>query len=100
MKRCKSAHLEAILLACFASFASLPSFAQGLRETASSPAPICQARGAEFQPRVDLTAPRLAVEGKQRQRNIVVLNGRGHNYQNTRTTPRTSHLSEPSGSRR
>lgn len=46
----------------------------------SSKAPVCRARPVEFQPRVELVAPPLSPERRERGLGIVVLNGRGDNY--------------------
>lgn len=80
MQRRKSVRLGVDLLACLALLASAPAAAQDGWASDGSPAPVCRAGVAEFQPRVELTAPPLAAELRERGRNVVVLNGRGYNY--------------------
>ena len=66
------------LLGSLVLLAGGPAAAQA--PDASSVAPVCRARPVEFQPRVELVAPPLGPERRERGLGVVVLNGRGHNY--------------------
>jgi len=80
MRQHKPIRHLARLLGGLTLLAGLPAVAQDAQSDFLSPAPVCRARPAEFQPRVELLAPQLSAERRERGRNIVVLNGRGFNY--------------------
>ena len=87
MHRPTTTRQSAGLLAALALLAAPPAVAQDGLTDVFSPAPVCRAGDDEFQPRVDLTAPALSAEQRDRGRNVVVLNGRGYNYASGVQTP-------------